>query len=197
MAISTAALERAGIHVEPEEFDRLVADALAEIVPLRTAPAPDSELSQAEADMLAEGGFLLEALVPNVRHPLAQSAAAYAALLASSLTVGQAARRLGVNESRVRQRLAARTLYGIKERSTWRLPLVQFEADGLVRGMERVLPRLAASLHPLAMVGWFTTPNPDLPVGDEEQPSSPLEWLRSGRPIEVVADLAGDMGLIA
>lgn len=200
MAISTAVLERAGLHVDPEEFDRLVAEALEEVVPLRPAPVPTSEFSDGELAVLSEGGLRFDPLPagPTGReHPLVRTAAAYVALLGSSLSVAQAATHLGVVESRVRQRLGERTLYGIKQPSGWRLPRFQFAPQGIVPGIERVLPHLAPDLHPLEVVGWFTTPNPDLVVGEDERPVSPLDWLSAGLAPDAGAALAGDAGALA
>lgn len=197
MGISTAVLERAGLQVDPDEFDRLVADALEVVVPLRPPPDPTTELSGDELALLAAGGMRFDPLPSGSAHPLARTAAQYAALLGSSLSVAQAAIHLGVAQSRVRQRLGERTLYGIKGPAAWRLPRFQFAARGTVPGIERVLPRLAPDLHPLAVVGWFTTPNPDLPVGEEERPVSPLEWLNAGLSPKAVANLAEDVGTFA
>ena len=197
MRISTAILERAGLQVDPEEFDRLVADALQEVVPLRPSPDPVAELSNDELALLAVGGMRFDPLPAGREHPLVRTAAQYAALLGSSLSVAEAAAHLGVAESRVRQRLGERTLYGIKRPGGWRLPRFQFAARGGVPGIERVLPRLAPDLHPLEVVGWFTTPHPDLTVGEDERPVSPLDWLNAGLPPDTVASLAEDAGAFA
>lgn len=200
MGISTAVLERAGLRVDPEEFDRLVADALEEIVPLRPSADPAAELSDDELALLAAGGMRFDPLPAGREHPLVRTAAQYAALLGSSLSVAQAAVHLEVAESRIRQRLGQRTLYGIKRPAGWRLPRFQFAARGTVPGIERVLPRLAPDLHPLEVVGWLTTPNPDLVVGaedEEDRPVSPLDWLNSGLSPDAVAALADDAGAFA
>lgn len=197
MSLSTAVLERAGLRVDPEEFDRLVADALEEVIPLRPSPDPAAELSDDELAMLTAGGMRFDPLPVGGEHPLARTAALYAALLGSSLSVAQAAAHLRVAESRIRQRLGERTLYGIKRPGGWRLPRFQFADVGTVPGIERVLRRLAPDLHPLEVVGWFTTPNPDLAVGEDERPVSPLDWLNAGLPADAVADLAEDAGAFA
>lgn len=197
MSISTAVLERAGLRVDPEEFDRLVAEALEEVIPLRPSPDPAAELSDQELATLTAGGMRFDPLQAGRDQPLVRTAALYAALLASSLSVAQAAAQLGVGESRIRQRLGERTLYGVKRPGAWRLPRFQFAAQGTVPGIERVLQRLAPDLHPLAVVGWFTTPNPDLTVGEDERPISPLDWLNAGLPAEAVADPAEDAGATA
>jgi hypothetical protein len=197
MSSSAAALERIGADVDTAEFDRLVAQALEQIVPARPLPDPRRELSASEIAVLEQGGFELEPLPLDDTHPLIRSAATYAALVGSSFSVSQAASRLHVEDSRIRQRLGARTLYGIKLQAVWRLPLFQFTEHGTVPGIEAVLPHLDAALHPLSVLGWFTTPNPDLVYGEEEEPVSPLSWLLAGRPSEPVAELASSLAEFA
>ena len=197
MASSTTILERAGVHVDPAEFDRLVAEALEEVVPLRPPPEPAAELSDGELTLLTAGGMCFDPLSAGADHPLVRTAAQYAALLGSSLSVAQAAAHLGVAGSRVRQRLGERTLYGIKRPGGWRLPRFQFAAQGTVPGIEKVLPCLSPDLRPLEVVGWFTTPNPDLSTGEDERPVSPLDWLNAGRSPDAVVALATDIGIVA
>lgn len=55
------------------------------------------------------------------------SAADYMALLESSHSTAEAARFLGVDASRIRQRIRERSLYGIEYENAWRLPRFQFE----------------------------------------------------------------------
>ena len=197
MTSSTVALERIGARVDPSVFDRLVAEALEQVVPVRPLLDPRRELGAAEIAALEQGGFELDPLVLDDTHPLIRSAAAYAALIGSSLSVAQAAARLHVAGSRVRQRLGERSLYGIKMRSGWRLPLFQFTEQGTVPGIDVVLPRLDPTLHPLSVVGWFTTPNPDLTYGDEEEPVSALTWLMAGCSPDPVVALASSVGELA
>jgi len=175
----------------------LVAEALEQILPLRPLADPRRELSASEITVLEHGGFELEPLPLDDVHPLIRSAAIYAALIASSLSVAEAASRLHVEGSRVRQRLGERSLYGIKMRSGWRLPQFQFIEQGTVPGIESVLPHLDPTLHPLSIVGWFTTSNPDLTYGDGEEPVSPLTWLMAGCPPEPVTELASSLGELA
>jgi hypothetical protein len=124
---------------------------------------------------------------------LIKSAAAYVALVKLSLSVSQAASWLHVEDSRIRQRLGAKTLYGIKLKSAWRLPRFQFTEQGTVPGIEMVLPCLDPVLHPLSVVGWFNTPSTDLAYGGDEEPVSPLDWLLAGRSVEPVRELAGSL----
>ena len=115
------------------------------------------------------------------------------------MTLNEAAKVLGVSTGRLRQRLLKRTLYGMKERSAWRLPRFQFDPNKkgkLVRGIEYVLPHIRPDAHPLAIEKWFSTPHPDLVVavmGDDEEHVTPLAWLSAGKAPEEVAELAKEI----
>lgn len=164
--------------------------AYAEV--LKDAIRAAADLTHPELDALRAVDFPLDAEVEPA--PAAERAARYDALLHSSLTTQQAARRLKVNESRIRQRLLAvpRQLYGIRDRNVWRLPAFQFGRWGLVPNIEKVIARLDPSLDPVAVHTWFHTPNVDLAEGTP-QALSPLQWLRQGRRPDIVADLAEDL----
>jgi hypothetical protein len=159
---------------------------------LRGAPAgrAGSTLTAPEEAALAKGGVV--AVSPAEKRAVeARSAAAYDRLRATSLTVEQAARRLGVNGSRVRQRLAERSLYGLKDGASWLLPSFQFRAQGLVPGLDLVVRSLPADMGALAVARWFQSPNPDLCTrGEEERPLTPLQWLAEGNPPQPAAALA-------
>ncbi len=133
-------------------------------------------------------GASLRPLRPPQLGPIAGLAAAHAELVTKSLTVATAAKRLGVDTSRVRQRIYARSLYGFKHRGAWLVPAFQLDGKRLVAGLEAVVPKLAPTLHPVAVSRWFTSPDDDLVLG--EQAVSPIVWLSSGGPPEVVAALA-------
>jgi len=146
-----------------------------------------------ERQALVAGGFELDAPSPDDPNVLASLELAH--LLDSTLSVEQAASRLGVNESRVRQRLLASppTLYGVKASGAWRLPSFQFVGKHVLPGLDALLASLDPALSPAAFVRWLRAPNPDLAVGKEETATSPLRWLRAGRSAEPVAQLARDL----
>ena len=50
---------------------------------------------------------------------------------------------------------------------------------------------LPSDLHPVAVWGFLTEPSPALPVDD--QPASPLDWLRSGGSPDPVAAIAREL----
>jgi len=172
MAFSTAALERLGLRVRPEEFARLVEEALADIFPLRGDMSPRQALTPEEVRALEEGGAVLEPRAHGAESPLVRTAAEYAALLAAGFTV--------------------RTLYGIKQPSGWRLPRFQFTERGLVPGFERVAPRLIG-VDPVSVARWFTGPHLDLTLEDDDTPIAPRTWLELGLDPGVVTALADEL----
>lgn len=192
MAVIADELSRAGIRLDPEEFEALVLD-VASALPSTVEPeSPQRELTRGEVEALERGGVDVDAQEPE-EDPLALTAAKYTALLAQALTVPDAARMLGVNPSRIRQRLAERTLYGIRQRGGWRLPAFQFERGRTVPGIDQVLPRLDPKLHPVAAYNWFTLPDPDLVLGEDERAVSPRDWLLSGGNPSEVAEIAASL----
>ncbi|MDQ6895991.1 MAG: excisionase family DNA-binding protein [Actinomycetota bacterium] len=104
-----------------------------------------------------------------------------------SLTIEQAADLLGVHRSRVSHRLRDGRLYAFQLGTQRRLPRWQLTTDDTpLPGLDAVLAALPADLHPAAVEGFFTTPDPDL---DGE---TPARWLASGGdPHRVVDEAAG------
>jgi hypothetical protein len=102
--------------------------------------------------------------------------------------VAEAAARLGVNPTRVRQRLAERSLYGFKHGHEWRLPAFQFDERGAVPGIEPVFARLDPDEHPVEVENWFTLPSPELELNGRLV--SPREWLLAGGAPATVAEVA-------
>ncbi len=193
-----AFLHAHGIEASPEALDEALKLAI-ESRGARLAGPPLAEFSEAEAALLAAGGLDLRARARRRAGRLgagAQAAVDYAALTKSSLTTRAAAQRLGCNASRVRQRIAARTLHAFRPDGEWRLPAFQFTDRGELPGLKRVLPVLPPDLHPLAVERFFLSPNTDLPAeepGDgapESAALSPREWLLSGRDPVAVARIA-------
>ncbi len=193
MALSARALREMGIRENPEEVERMVLEAMRRITSGLPPSDPRRSLTPSQKDALRRGGFDPEPREYGREHPTLKAATEYAALIASSLTVQQAAQKLGVDGSRIRQRLLARSLYGIRLRDGWRIPSFQFDGDRLLPGLGDVIGKLPSGLHPLAVANWFLTPNPDLTMGDDETSLSPRDWLRAGMDAGQVADLASDL----
>ena len=172
--------------------------ALARNRPLTSAAPADrrstADFSAAETEALRSVGALRDK--PSLRaenDPIIKSQAQYMALLEDGLSAAETAKLLRVDVSRVRQRLRERSLFGIAYEGSWRLPRFQFEGRHVIPGLAQVLKSLPTDLFPLDLVDWFALPDPDLALDSDAAPLSPREWLLSGRPIEAVVALAGDL----
>lgn len=193
--LSADLFERAGIRVSPEEFERMVIAAVDQVAP-RHESAPGRDLTDDQLDALRRGGIDPTAQSQDStgpEGPAAKGAALYTAILATSLTIPEAARRLEVDESRVRQRIYARSLYAVKPETTWRVPRFQFDGNRLIPGVSRVLPHLDPGLSPLTVVAWFQRPSPNLASPDGVA-HSPLSWLQKGYPVASVVEAAEALG---
>lgn len=190
-----ALLRTRGIEVAPADLDPMVKEAVTRLRRILYRSDSRADLTPAEATVLERGGFELSDQ-PGAADPLAQTVAEYAALLKSSLSTAEAARRLDVDASRVRQRLtsAPPTLYGIRIGASWYIPEFQFDDNGIVPGVGEVVARLDSELHPVAVFRWFTSPNPDLSVEKRDvRDLSPRDWLRLGFPVSPVIELAANL----
>ena len=158
--------------------------------------AEQRTLTNEEESVLSSGGFDTSPLHAGETYPIVKTEAEYRTLLRNSLSVSQTARCLGVNSSRVRQRLVSSppTLYGIKEGKSWRVPKFQFTGRRPIPGLAAVVSAMPPDLPVVTVYRWLTEPQPDLFLDAEEtQRVSPLRWLRMGRAPNVVADLARDL----
>jgi hypothetical protein len=105
--------------------------------------------------------------------------AAHAELIAHSIQGDAAvADLLGVDRTRISQRLGERSLYSFQSGDERLYPVWQFDNHKTLRGLKIVLGALDPALHPLVVDHWFRTPNVDLEVNEEAM--SPLAWLQTG-----------------
>ena len=186
-------IRRSGAEIK-EDARRFALEVVASLPTGRWVAEPAGELSPGEETVLEEGGLDLSPPETGEPDPLARTATRYAALLATALTTREAAGLLGTGESRVRQRLKEKTLYGVKAGRENRFPAFQFEGGREVPGIGEVLRCVDRSVHPVALSNWFTLPSPDLHLDDEEERRvSPREWLLSGGDPRVLVPLAEDL----
>ncbi len=197
-----AVLQAHGITLSPRQLAVYVAESVEAMEEGALIPAAE-ELPDAELAVLRGGGFDVDAGPAPGDDPIGRAAAAYSALMETALTIKAVAEGLGRNESRIRQRLLQRSLYGIRRGRNWLLPLFQFQVEdrqgvravrGVVPNVEQVFPALSPELHPVSVWRWFTSPSTEL-VTDEApvRPISPRDWLLAGRDPKPVAELARDI----
>ena len=173
----------------PETLNAALRQVL-DAMPTMLYGEPLRELTEAEREVLINGGVRLDAEPKG--DPLAATTAQFAALVSTSLTTKEAAKRLGVPESRVRQMIARRTLYSVLLNSRRRIPAFQFaQRGGLVPNIAKVNAALPEDLHLVEVQAWYTQPHTDLFLGgDVDARVSPLDWLRSGGEMNRAVQLA-------
>jgi hypothetical protein len=177
---------------------RSAAEALLANRPLRGASSPavqaPSALTRPELEALHSVGLSTEPWPPQrPDDPLSRSIVDYIALVETSLTTAEAARRLKCDVSRIRQRLRERSLFGFEHEGEWRLPRFQFERGHPLPGLATVLAALPPELNALDVAGWFLRAHPDLESENQPAAMSPRAWLLRGLPPERPATLARDI----
>ncbi|MGH9073284.1 MAG: DNA-binding protein [Acidimicrobiales bacterium] len=191
--MSTVAEVLESYSLDEDVFARELAQALAELHRLHGGHRGGS-LTDSEVRMLEEGGLDLSPPSSPASTAVMANAARMSAMATEALSVAAASSRLGIDPTRVRHRLAARRLYGIRRPGGWRLPSWQFlPGDGLVPGIDEVLAALPSDLHPLAVWGFLAARVPELAVGGEAM--SPLKWLVSGGGPGRVVALGASLGI--
>jgi hypothetical protein len=178
--------------IDQERFARVAARAIEE---LRGTEAriddPATQLTAGDAAALRAGGLDLGRRRRTEPDPIGETAARYAAILADTEDVAEVADRLGVTRARVRQRAGERSLLAVREDDEWRFPRAQFADAAPIRGLPAVSLALPADLHPVAIWAFLNEPSTDLAIDD--QPATPLQWLRSGGSPDPVAAIAREL----
>jgi hypothetical protein len=178
--------------VDEDEFTAALVEFVDRAGPLVLVDVdPTDYFGDRQQSALRKLGATLRPLQAGELGPVAGLAVAHAELVSRSLTVAETAKRLGVDTSRVRQRIYARSLYAFKQGGSWLVPAFQLRRHKLVPGLDAAVSALAPELHPVAVSRWFTTPTPDLVVDDSFV--SPIDWLTAGGAPEIVASLAGSI----
>lgn len=185
--VSTGELSRL-LH---DKYDLRIADLVVALKAMPDGRPSAANLPQRDAALLDQAGFTGD---PEAYARVTIGTVAHTALLiATAASTREVATALGVNDSRVRQRRIARTLWAIDNNGSWVFPVLQFESDprigatGQIRGLDQVLSALPRDLHPVAVAGFLRTSHPDLALDD--CPRTPLEWLRSGGDVAPVLRL--------
>ena len=154
-------------------------DQLVQILKgLHTANPAGPALSEHDARVLTEAGFT--ASPPAATAARIDRDVRMANLVATSLSIADAALRLGVTPARIRQRIADGTLWAFDSGRNRLLPPAQFTDSGTVPHLDKVMPHVPRDLHPLTVQTLLTQPQPSLVV--------------EGGPVSIVAWLAGSAG---
>jgi hypothetical protein len=156
-------------------------------------PSRPEPLSTGERDALEAVGVSTADHAPDPQ-PFLDGVARHAVLVSTALPLAEAARRLGVAPSRLRQRLQERTLLGVRSEDgrAWRIPAFQITHSGELPGLRPVLKAIRPELRPVVVAGFFTTPQPDL-ENEAGEAMTPIAWLSTGRDPEAVRRLAAEL----
>lgn len=189
-------LGKRGVAISEDQFLALVRETFEGIAGKNLYAEPEQELPAEELALLRGAGFSFKREFLGSDDPVLRGTLEFSALIASALSSKEAGKLLGVDASRIRQRLTGRrpTLYGVKWRGEWLLPRFQFAGKAEVPGLGEVVPHLDPSLNPVAVARWFLSPSPDLlaETGGGKA-ASPRDWLLDGHSPREVARLAEDL----
>jgi GH25 family lysozyme M1 (1,4-beta-N-acetylmuramidase) len=175
-------LAKVGLKVDATEFLSLIEDAARRLSPPN--PDPSHYFSADQRAALTDTGLDLSPYAEDEADFRAKTVAAHAVLAESALTVSEAARALGVDDSRIRHRLKEGKLTGWKEPG-WRLPGWQFSGSGVLPGLDVVLRAVPADQPALVVAAFMGTPQADLVIND--RPTTPRQWLLAGGDPELAA----------
>ncbi|WP_199434555.1 DNA-binding protein [Qaidamihabitans albus] len=183
-------LARAGLNASTSEFLALVEDAARRLSP--PSPDPSHYFSPDQRAALADVGLDLSPQDEGDRDYRVRTVAEQAVFADSALTVSDAARRLGVDDSRIRHRLKERRLTGWKDQGGWRLPAWQFTSSSVLPGLDVVLRAVPDDQPALVVAAFMSTPQTDLVINGK--PATPRQWLLAGGDPELVAQVATTLG---
>src|SRR3569833_811694 len=156
-------LAKAGLKVDANEFLTLVEDAARRLSPPN--PDPSHYFSADQRAALTDVGLDLSPRREGEPDFRARTVAAHAVLAEGALSVNEAAKALGVDDSRIRHRLKEGRLTGWKD-GGWRLPTRQFAGSGVLPGLDVVLMSLPNNQHRQNNTTNKSTPQPDLVINE-------------------------------
>lgn len=113
---------------------------------------------------------------------------------ATALPISEAARHLGVSDSRLRQRISQGDLLSIRgaDGRSHLIPAFQFTENGELPGLRKVLAAIRPDAKLLTIYGFFMAPQPDL-EDEAGKAMTPVEWLLAGEDVNAVAELASEI----
>jgi hypothetical protein len=101
------------------------------------------------------------------------------------------ARMLGVDRTRISQKVKDKSLYAFDGREGRCFPLWQLTNGKPLRELKALIAALDPNLHPLTVDHWISTQNTELEINGKAV--SPILWLVTGGSIDLLADLAAQL----
>lgn len=182
-------LARHNVGLTGEEFLAELDAGLSRVAHPTAAP-----LTATEVDFLRQhGGPVVAEVLAEDPDDLEREAARAVAgqmseLVQESLSFAEAALLLGVDRSRISQRVSHRSLWGFQLGRSKRLPRWQFTPDGLLPGLDVIVKAIPDGLLPASIAGFMTTPQ------DELDGLVPTDYLSTGGNPQAVAALLESLG---
>ena len=182
-------LSERGVEVEEEELRSALDQLLGEHL-----------IAEGSASLTKDAESVLQRISPSPRRratalATAATVADSVKLLVTSRSVEQVASELGVDPSRIRHRVADKSLYAIRVGRRLLLPAWQFDEARPLPSLGAVLSVLPPDLHPLEVAGFMTSPHGDLEV--RNRAVSPGRWLAGGGDPAPVVELAESLAVPA
>lgn len=143
-------------------------------------------LTEREVDALKVGGFDFDCTLTPEQMSAINAKEKLKELIADAKSVDEAAVLLGLSSADVIKLIQDRSLYAVFAESGFRLLSYQFTEEGLLPKIESVNQAIPEDMHPVAVYGYFSNPDPDLEI--DGIAVAPLEWLRSGQEANVVVN---------
>ena len=146
-----------------------------------------SPLTEKEIEILKEGGFDSTQLTEEQQISISAERK-LKELINTGISVDEAASLLKVSRLEVEEYISERSLYAVSTDSGPILLEFQFSEEGLLPGITSVNRAFPEDIHPVAVNGFLSNPDPDLVIGDKSV--SPLDWLKNGENPEPVINVA-------
>jgi hypothetical protein len=104
---------------------------------------------------------------------------------------GEMAQLLGVDRTRISQKVREQSLYFFESADGRCFPRWQLVDGKPIRELKNLIAALDRTLHPLTVEHWMGTTNSELVIDGESV--TPIQWLATGGNIEIVCELAAQL----
>lgn len=185
-------------NVDPSDLLALALERVVDTIEASELAPSGRALTADQRAVLESVGSYVEDMPPLDERASELTRTRWEELRDSSLTTKEVAERLGVGDSRIRQRAGDRSLYSIPVDGKTRFPTFQFTGRRLdpdldvyletdPRGWSEVAKAIPGHAHPLAVAYVATHPSEELEV--EGELVSPIDYLASGGSATLVAEV--------
>jgi hypothetical protein len=178
----TRALAEAALHIAARMLEQAHDVAGEEEPPSKTERDALERLGVDVAGTMSDADFYKS-------DPVLEGMARQALVTADAIPLAEAARRMGVSDARLRQRIAAGSLMAMHRPHArgWLIPAFQITETGEIPHLGRVLLATGRPVSAQAMDRFFRTPREDL------HGMSPRDWLVAGHDPAIIESILGGL----